>query len=88
MKEDNQMDGNESKAIDIAQNTREKAENDTDELLTIDELAAKTKMKRSFYYAPIRRKGPDAIPCLKVGKYIRYRMSDVMNWIEKNQERE
>ncbi len=57
------------------------------ELLTGDELCQKLKVKKSFLYAPVRRKGPDALPCIKIGKYIRYRLPDVMSWIEKNQAR-
>ena len=55
------------------------------ELLTILEISARLKMKPSFFYAPVRRKGPDAIPSLKVGKYLRYRLHDVMAWIERQQ---
>lgn len=54
-----------------------------DELLTGDALCRVLKIKQSFLYAPVRRKGPDAIPCLKIGKYIRYRLPDVMNWIKR-----
>ena len=56
------------------------------EILTISEIAARLKMKPSFFYAPVRRKGPEAIPCLKVGRYIRYRLPDVMAWIERQNE--
>lgn len=60
---------------------------DPDALLTIDEVAAKLKIKKSFLYAPSRRKGPDAIPCLKIGKYNRYSMPAVMKWIAAQQDR-
>lgn len=56
---------------------------DLNELLTSNELAEKLKVPKSFFYAPCRRKGPDAIPCVRVGKYIRYRMPEVLEWIEK-----
>jgi hypothetical protein len=58
---------------------------DMDELLTGDELCQKLKIKKSFLYAPARRKGPDALPCVIIGKYIRYRMHDVLSWIEMQQ---
>lgn len=29
------------------------------EILTISEIAARLKMKPSFFYAPVRRKGPE-----------------------------
>lgn len=60
---------------------------DPDALLTIDEVAAKLKIKKSFLYAPSRRKGPGKIPCLKIGKYNRYSLPAVMKWIEAQQDR-
>lgn len=62
------------------------ARDNRDALLTVDEIAARMKLKPSFFYAPVRRKGTDPIPCLKIGKYIRYRLSDVMAWIERQNE--
>jgi predicted DNA-binding transcriptional regulator AlpA len=52
-----------------------------DELLTGDELCQKLKIKKSFLYAPARRKGPDAIPCVRIGKYLRYDLQAVQQWI-------
>lgn len=57
----------------------------SEELLTGDELCQKLKIKKSFLYAPVRRKGDDPIPCVKVGKYLRYRLPEVMAWIERHQ---
>lgn len=53
-----------------------------DELLTGDELCRKLKIKKSFLYAPVRRKGPDAVPCIMIGKYLRYNFLAVKRWIE------
>lgn len=53
----------------------EKAVTDPDEIMTVEEAAAHYKVPMSFFYAPCRRKGPDAIPCFRVGKYLRYRKS-------------
>jgi len=53
------------------------------ELLTGDELCQKLKIKKSFLYAPVRRKGPDAVPCMRVGKYLRYNFQAVKEWIER-----
>lgn len=52
-----------------------------DELLTGDELCQKLKIKKSFLYAPVRRKGPDAVPCIMIGKYLRYDLQAVKGWI-------
>lgn len=54
-----------------------------DELLTGDELCQKLKVKKSFFYTPVRRKGPDAIPCIRIGKYLRYDFQAVREWIER-----
>ncbi len=60
---------------------------DPDALLTIDEVAAKLKIKKSWLYSPERRKGPGRIPCVKVGKYNRYHFPTVLKAIEAQQER-
>jgi hypothetical protein len=54
-----------------------------DELLTGDELCRKLKVKKSFLYAPERRRGPNAIPCVRIGKYLRYDLGAVRVWIER-----
>jgi hypothetical protein len=54
-----------------------------DDLLTGDELCERLKVKKSFLYAPVRRKGPDAVPCVRIGKYLRYDLQAVMGWIER-----
>ena len=54
-----------------------------EELRTPDDICERLNVKKSFFYAPIRRKGADPIPCVTVGKYLRYRLSDVMAWIER-----
>jgi len=59
---------------------------DPDALLTIDELCRKLKIKKSFLYAPERRKGPNAIPCFRIGKYLRYDMQTVREWIARQSE--
>ncbi len=60
---------------------------DSDELLTIDGLAEKLKVPKSFLYSPARRKGPDAIPCIKIGKYLRYHLPSVRAHLIKQNQR-
>lgn len=55
-----------------------------DELLTGDELCRKLKIKKSFLYAPARRKGPNAIPCVRIGKYLRYDLRAVRDHFAKH----
>ena len=56
---------------------------DRQEFLTIEEVSKRVKVKTSFFYAPERRKGSDPVPCVKVGKYLRYRFADVLEWLER-----
>ena len=49
-----------------------------DRLLDPDQLAAKLAVPKSWVYAQTRKKGPEAIPRLRVGKYVRFRESDVL----------
>jgi excisionase family DNA binding protein len=51
------------------------------ELLTIEEMAEKLKVKPSWLYFRTMQTGKDAIPRVKVGKYIRLNPDDVMKWI-------
>ena len=55
-------------------------------LLTINELAERLKVPKSWLYSKTRETGPDAIPRLKVGKYLRFYFDEVMAWIQKKQD--
>jgi excisionase family DNA binding protein len=56
------------------------------ELLTLAEMAGKLKVPVSWVYSRTRERGEGAIPRLKVGKYLRFKESDVMNWIREKQQ--
>ncbi len=49
-------------------------------LLSVEELAAKLKIERSWIYDKTRR---GEIPMLRVGKYCRFRLSEVLDWLDK-----
>jgi hypothetical protein len=55
------------------------------DLLTIDELAEKLKIRKSWIYSRTRIKGPGAIPCLKIGKYLRFCLDDVIMLLKDRQ---
>ena len=55
-------------------------------LLTVDELAAVLKTPKSWVYGKSRETGPGALPRIKVGKYLRFELSKVMDWLKKQQE--
>jgi len=52
----------------------------TEELLTPDELCKKLKVGKPWIYRQTRA---TAIPRVKCGKYLRFRLSDVLNFLEK-----
>lgn len=54
-----------------------------EELLTSDELAKEIKTPVSWVYSRTRQKGSDTIPMIRVGKYCRFRLSEVLAWLEK-----
>ena len=56
------------------------------ELLTINEMAEKLKVHLSWLYSRTRITGPGSIPRIKVGKYLRFVESDVIEWLRKQNE--
>ncbi len=52
-------------------------------LLTVDELAESLSVPKSWVYSRTRETGPDSIPMIKVGKYRRFVLADVLAWLEK-----
>lgn len=53
-----------------------------DELLTVQELAIALKVKDSWVYGETRKTGPGSIPRLRVGKYIRFNLQKVLDWLK------
>lgn len=53
------------------------------ELLTIQEMAEKLKVKRSWLYFRTMQTGDNAMPRVRIGKYLRFNPGAVMAWIEK-----
>ena len=56
-------------------------------LLTADEVAALFGVPRSYIYELARRAGPDALPSVAFGKYVRFRAADVLTWRARHQRR-
>lgn len=52
-----------------------------EELLTPQELSAKLKVGISWVYDKTRSSYPGAFPVVRVGKYVRFRLSDVFKWL-------
>ena len=55
-------------------------------LLTVDELAESLNVKKSWVYSRSRETGKDAMPMIKVGKYCRFVLDDVLDWLKKQNE--
>jgi predicted DNA-binding transcriptional regulator AlpA len=55
----------------------------SDNILTVDEFAAKYKVPKSWVYRKSRESGPDRLPSFKAGKYRRYRESEVDRWFDR-----
>jgi len=58
----------------------------TEQLLTVEELAEELKTPVSWVYGQTRKKGVGAIPTIRVGKYCRFKISDVLAWLERKGE--
>ncbi len=53
---------------------------------TLDELSEILKVKKGWIYGQTFKKGPGAIPRLKIGKHLRFDMEAVEKWILKRNE--
>lgn len=54
---------------------------DLEELLTVEEVAEFLKVPTSWVYGHTRHRGRDQIPHIKVGKYLRFHVSAVREWL-------
>jgi predicted DNA-binding transcriptional regulator AlpA len=57
-----------------------------EKLLTIRELAEALNVPVSWCYSRSRQRGPNAMPRLNCGKYVRVRLSEVLAWLQEKQE--
>ena len=51
-------------------------------LLSVDELAEFLKVPKSWVYSRTRENGHDSMPRIKVGKYCRFVLNDVLDWLK------
>jgi len=56
-----------------------------DHLLDPQEMADRLHVPLSWIYSETRRREPDAIPVIRVGKYCRFVESEVMAWLKSRQ---
>jgi predicted DNA-binding transcriptional regulator AlpA len=55
----------------------------TDRLIGVNELSEVLGVLPSWIYARTRETGSGTIPRIMVGKYVKFRIDDVMAWLEK-----
>lgn len=55
---------------------------------TIDDLSARTRMKKSWWYSRTRETGPGSVPRIRAGKYLLFIPSKVDKWLQEQQEAE
>ena len=53
-----------------------------EELLTVGELASKLKVEPSWVYSQTRKRTRNRLPGFRLGKYWRFRESEVLHWLE------
>lgn len=74
------VDRHQTSAIpEISLNTQEKP-------VDVQGLAEHYNIAPSWVYGETRKKGTDTIPCIRVGKYLRFFISEVESWLRRKQE--
>lgn len=56
--------------------------------LTVDELAETLRVPKSWIYSRTRETGPNAMPRIKAGKYVRFELEKVMDWLKEQNDAE
>jgi excisionase family DNA binding protein len=52
------------------------------EILTPEEVAELLRVSSSWVHEKTRRRAKNPLPVLRVGRYIRFRRSDVISWLD------
>jgi len=55
-------------------------------LIGVNELAEILGVPSSWVYSRSRETGTDSIPRIKVGKYVKFELDRVMDWLKKKNE--
>jgi excisionase family DNA binding protein len=55
-------------------------------LLSVEEISKVLNVHKSWIYARTRETGPGAIPRIKLGKYVRFELDKVMEWLRDQNE--
>ena len=57
-------------------------------LLSVKEISEILNVPCSWIYGRTRERGPDSMPRIKVGKYCRFELEKVMEWLKSQNEGE
>ena len=60
--------------------------NNTTQLLTVQEIAALLRVPVSWVYGHLRKRSTDRLPAYRLGKYWRFRSEEVLAWVERHGE--
>ncbi len=52
-------------------------------LLTINDLVERTQLPKSWWYLRTRETGPEALPRVRCGKYLRFDWDEDQAWLRK-----
>jgi len=55
-------------------------------LLSVGELSETLNVPKSWVYSRSRETGPSAIPRIRVGKYVRFELDKVLDWLKEQSE--
>lgn len=54
-----------------------------DEIITPEECALLLRVQLSWVYEKSRSRSRDPLPCHRIGRYIRFKKSEVMQWFDR-----
>ena len=57
-------------------------------LLSVEEIAQVLNVPRSWIYSRTRETGPGSMPRIRCGKYLRFQLSEIMEWLKAQDETE
>jgi excisionase family DNA binding protein len=55
----------------------------SDELLTVADVAKILNVPVSWVYDRTRKRGSDGLPHVKLGKYVRFQLPEILQWLER-----
>ena len=58
----------------------------SEQYLTVEELAQKLRVPKSWVYSQTRKTGAGSLPRIKLGKYLRFNWNQVQNWAREQSE--